>query len=37
LAIDRTSIDMNVGLRGATAADVVADVIRPEIRALSAY
>ena len=28
---------MNVGPRAATAADLAADIVRPEIRALSAY
>src|SRR6266567_6331883 len=33
----RGSLDMIAGARRASAADVVADVVRPEIRALSAY
>src|SRR5256885_4098251 len=30
-------IDMIAGVRRASAADIIADVVRPEIRALSAY
>jgi histidinol-phosphate aminotransferase len=37
LAIDLKSGDRNIGPRATTAVDLVAEVVRPEIRALSAY